>query len=534
MQEIRNLFYEKGQARNLDKVREILGKRIEYVERNVSSLEKQIAAAHKADPEAGDMNESSGPIEIIEDLDEHERLVSGRTVRPAEKLKDARKLLTKSELGGTPNQTVIDKIFGLKDEDDRSSTSSSENDEPVEKPHHARAVVKPNAQSRDGPSAVQSDIQAWLSAANRDIGTSMTATTGKPPTPKPANLPNPKAIQPSIVAPTPSAKSKPPTVIPIPTKLGGLAADRDRQNGMSREAYGSSSRVIHGDNPEEALLRKQLLQYGMEDINAVVAELDIEDASAKSFTESEAGESTGVESFDDDDEEDEDMFGGGKFTAISPKYREQMAALQGKLNGPRPSQVANRIVEAEVQTGKPPISKKTGDSGVRRKKSVRFAESDETSTTIPAYSSDPMSEKIVETPLMVPTVPPSSKRKQSRFKSSLKPSTAPIPTPPVKNQEPHPPNPSNQTINPAPDPDAFHPDDTRDPSMQIVMAQIAHAHQRSRSKLIHQQGGFLARDPDDIDNEEEEQREELWRSGALVDENGKRISRFRASRLGRR
>lgn len=90
--------------------------------------------------------------------------------------------------------------------------------------------------------------------------------------------------------------------------------------------------VPSGESPEDDLLRHQMLKYNMEDVGAVVAELDLEDGADWS---DEGDEDYDEVIGDEDDEEengDEDEFGRTKRRVIDDRYRMGMLELDRRLN----------------------------------------------------------------------------------------------------------------------------------------------------------------------------------------------------------
>ncbi|KAK4692476.1 hypothetical protein P7C71_g4739, partial [Lecanoromycetidae sp. Uapishka_2] len=130
------------------------------------------------------------------------------------------------------------------------------------------------------------------------------------------------------------------------------------------------------ESPEDAALRRQMIQYNMDEVGAVVAELDLDEDndSADEYSEDGSDENSSVE-------EDEDQFGRTKRRVLDDGYRAQMEALQKKLTniGPDPTTVA--LPEPELSTHEPkPSNRKlptiiNEDTKPARKKSVSFANS---------------------------------------------------------------------------------------------------------------------------------------------------------------
>ena len=148
--------------------------------------------------------------------------------------------------------------------------------------------------------------------------------------------------------------------------------------------------VIPDESPEDAALRRQMLRYGMQEVGAIVAEINLDE-----------GESTPPYSDDEDDDydettdEDEDQFGRTKRQVVDDDYRRQMLELERKLNakamenvGPNPDTpvVTSKTLgtcqkdESEVV---PSASSTTREESAQRKKGVRFAEALDVSEAAP-------------------------------------------------------------------------------------------------------------------------------------------------------
>ncbi|KAL4893840.1 Prefoldin subunit-domain-containing protein [Aspergillus ambiguus] len=80
------------------------------------------------------------------------------------------------------------------------------------------------------------------------------------------------------------------------------------------------------ESPEDAQLRREMIRYGLDEVGAVVAELELdEEASDVSFDDYD-------DVYDyDDEEEEEDEFGRSR-TVLNEDYHQQMRELEAKLN----------------------------------------------------------------------------------------------------------------------------------------------------------------------------------------------------------
>src|SRR5699024_3917482 len=130
--------------------------------------------------------------------------------------------------------------------------------------------------------------------------------------------------------------------------------------------------------PEDAALRREMLQYGLDEVGAVVAELDLdEDGSEFSIDEEDDYDYDCMG--DETEDEDEDEYGRTTRRVIDDDYRKQMLELEKKLNakglqniGPDPSSLP---VEVKGELDKPSAIKSNvpGQKSTMKKK-VAFAD----------------------------------------------------------------------------------------------------------------------------------------------------------------
>lgn len=136
------------------------------------------------------------------------------------------------------------------------------------------------------------------------------------------------------------------------------------------------------ESPEDAALRRQMLQYNLDEVGAIVAEMDLE--------ENDSSEDDSEDPHDDygsTTDEEEDQFGRTTNRLVDDNYRQQMLELERKLNakmlvnvGPNPdipnaASPDHKEGEEENAANKIAISvAKTDDERGKGKKGVRFSE----------------------------------------------------------------------------------------------------------------------------------------------------------------
>jgi len=252
------------------------------------------------------------------------------------------------------------------------------------------------------------------------------------------------------------------------------------------------------ESPEDAALRRQMIDYNMGEVGAIVAELDLdEDDTPYSDDESELNDYDNSSA-----EEDEDKFGRTKRRVLNDDYLAEMQGLEQRLKNIGPdaatgtSSVKSGLEEEQhagnamgLQSGpqkSTPVTKrgihfandldlpKAPDTGLSQKLPKALP-----SATIPEFI--PVSRKPIHAPTVVER-PPSA---------TAKPSTI---------REP----------------------DELDPA--LVHQEVSTAYHRMRNHMIQRQGGFMH-----IDDEDEKGEVPL-----IEAEGGpKRVSRFKAARLGK-
>ncbi|KAL8729470.1 MAG: hypothetical protein Q9166_004718 [cf. Caloplaca sp. 2 TL-2023] len=332
------------------------------------------------------------------------------------------------------------------------------------------------------------------------------------------------------------------------------------------------------ESPEDAALRREMIRYNMNEVGAVVAEMTLDDNGQSD--RSNSGESNDEGEDRDSSDEDEDRWGMSARHVLSNDYIKEMRALEQKLNAQQvqntePSADIATILQAEqdlevTQDGNRVKKSPSTTSTDQGNKAVRFANTLDIQERPPSpgpvdqsqhkemRATAPLHTDIVERSPPANDlrngVIPTPKKKASRFKSFLPPEPLPATTiqypPPLQTQA------SNGNQVKTPSLPAFTPPATpkvmptgppgrthapnvierpySDPStmdsvsepdefdVPILQQELMTDYHRTRTQMIQRQGGFLA---------SEREEEEAEAEGPLVDENGKKISRFKAARL---
>ncbi|CCD42247.1 hypothetical protein ACHAPC_009863 [Botrytis cinerea] len=531
--------------RSAEQVVNLLDRRLDYVQQNIKTIEKQIETAEEKLAKATIIstpdvrNEEGLPVtEIIEELDDEGNVISSRLSTP-----------------GNVKPQLLEVL-------------------------HKAGIIEPV--SKDGSGVVE-EVEDDGSASKASIQIDTPPTTEaesvkESNTPTTSSKPEPKSVKFSNDSKTESAESKP-TISPAAKRLEEIM-----QSARESEKLSFEPAVIPTDeSPEDAALRRDMLQYGMSEVRSVVAEINLEDGSD---WESE-------DYADDSDSDDEDQFGKSTRQVVDDELRQRMIELEEKLGVRMMENVGKDSDDyGMVQEGIGRISisgEDTKDSGKgilttsskgksknsnagnpddSSKKSVRFAEELDVSPAPdkPVSSSSKTEMKtapvgdIIERKAPGPSssAPPVQK-KASRFKTSRAPlsngtngisSTTPIATnpshlklfpatpatpkpfsqpiqfvPAIEKPREVPTGPANRTLAPnVIERDVSHdtnaaPPDEFDP--QLLHQEVATEYHRMRNKIIGKQGGFGPEEEGEI--------------VPFTEEEGgpKKVSRFKAARLAK-
>ncbi|TLS23532.1 uncharacterized protein PpBr36_05727 [Pyricularia pennisetigena] len=553
--------------KSADQIINQLDRRLDYVQRNIESLEKQIekaedraaaaaaaeaAAAGSGDGGASGAAEDGLPImDIVEELDDDDNVVSFKLQRPAE---------TEAKVSEVLKKAGVE----LKQNDDDDSSDEEGDAAPKKR-------IEDSTEST-GKLPSQNAQSSTASPVNKSAPTIESQT--KPPTPTQAV---PAAGKKGVSF---SEDTKPAAdnningaTKPMQTKTQKKIEEIMRQ-AREQEQMGTNPPVIPDDeSDDDAKLRRDMLAYSMNEIGPVVAELELEEAYSDDEDEDEDGmEDYGLyddddedaydddDDYDDDEDEEEDERGRSKRSALSPAYRRRMLELEKKLGvgrqsvGKQPPAVAipdepeeddEKIDYNEPRLGRIAIRSNPTAPAIRPKpdppaasamksptttttttttttaaastvkKGVRFAQevdiAEEPTAAPLAKSHEPAEPKVEPVSDIIERAPPAGpKQAPTRFLETMEPKIAPS-------------GPEGRTLadavlerQPVTKP--------REPSefdADLLHQEAAVEYHRLRNKMIQREGGFT--------KEKESAIEPLDES-----EGGpKKMSRFKAARLGR-
>ncbi|KUJ09529.1 uncharacterized protein LY89DRAFT_627679 [Mollisia scopiformis] len=504
-----------SKPRSAAQVVNLLDRRIDYVEQNVRTVQKQLESAeHKlaaasiiSAPEI--RNEEGLPMtEIIEEIDEEGNVISSHTSTPGDARPQLLEVLKKAGVKDLP--TTSPSPVSLSQNPTSKNTPKPRQDDPksAKKGVSFAEDTKPGPESQKSHTAMR--VEEIMKLAKQNEG-----------------------------------KSSEPPIIP------------------------------KNESVEDAALRQEMLQYGMSEVGAVVAELELEEASDWSDGDYEDETSSA---------DDEDAFGRSTGKLIDDELRQRMLELEERLgvrsmqnvgkSGPEYDVVQEGIGRVAIsgQENIPPKStmidksqaKNTGDKS--SKKSVRFSEELDISNPSPEpVASNPTPKERLQAPVgdIVERAPPAQasnttipqpQKKASRFKSSRTPAnvlngplalpnSASLPLQPARSANPKPFS-SPIQFSPATDSERKVPigpegvtlaskvverdvpldtsaaaPDELDP--HLLNQEVAMEYHKMRNRMIGKQGGFM--------------KEEEGEMVPFTEEEGgpKKMSRFKAARLGK-
>lgn len=262
-----------GNARTADQMTNLLSRRIDYVAQNVQAVAKQLEAAENklavatiiSTPDV--RNEDGLPLtEIMEELDEEGNVISSHTTTPGSAKPQLMEALRKAGLSDIPSG--------------EAEVSTAAIPEPV--PENIPAAP-------------------------------VSATKSKKPTPKPVKR---------GVSFTEDTKSGP----ELEKSQTAKRLEEIMSIAKEQERPPTEPAIIPVDeSAEDAAFRHQMLQYGMSEIGAVVAELNLEEEGV-SYSDEDWGDD--LSSVDDDDE---DQFGRSTAKVVDDEMRQRMRDLEERL-----------------------------------------------------------------------------------------------------------------------------------------------------------------------------------------------------------
>lgn len=605
---------DKKQPRTSKQVIGLLSRRIEYVQSNIKSLRGSLRAEEEKSPAsqilsaAQQKDEESFPLmEIWEELDENDNVTSSSMTPASEAAPHIVEALRRAGVPGLQNPRK-DKAPEQTLESTSEEASLLEDSEGIpsalEQGRHSPSKHSPDQTT--SPSTSESDAKGdgRKAGRRRKSVTFADGTKQAPPTP---TQPRPARDVQAAKAASTARRIKAEVRGSIDAlkkvhdagyineevfdrfrkeyveRMQNIPSMMDKQplvrSGASHiQQYNATEKdatpekfdpvVPLDESPEDAALRKEMIQYNMNEVGAVVAQMDLDDEDPDNSTEEGGHQGSS--------DEEENNWGLNTGRALTNEYIKEMQALEQKLKpvfeqtaDPTPTVEALLQAEQELTVGPDgnPIKQISDNaSTAKEKKAVRFAQDLRIQERPPSPRHEtrkapkmkrgliPVNADVIERPITAKGTPnatmPHPAKRVSRFKTirsaQAPPATAPRKSPhlqvtasngnqvktpslpaftPPATPKMTPTGPPGQTHEPnvveRPYSEAAVTNDVSEPDefdASLMRQELTMDYHRTRNRMIQRQGGFLA---DDDEDEE----------GPLVDENGRKISRFKAARL---
>lgn len=571
-------IFGKNDSKKPDQIKSILTNRLDYVTKNIQTLQKQLETAENklaaanvvSNPDAATDDDGLPITEIMEELDDDDNVVSYSLRTPG---------------GGNQKQLLeaLEKL-GIKEEDIPEGGPDSSDE----------------VRNGGDPSKTK-DTQSTQT---------LPAETIAPPAPAPAPIPAPAPAAQAAPSSTPSKESqesktqeraKPKTMC---KKRVAFAEDTKSEEEAEEGETEASKRLVEilrkardeqgiiedpvmpaDEAPEDAALREDMIRYNKEtmeyEMAPIVAELNLEEGS-----EFDSDDYSDYDNEDEDEDENEDQWGRSTKSVVDDDWKLQMLELKERLsqqntfgakktadgNGGDESDDGEGLGRITIKHKEPPsldqtveevkaseaVTPSSSKKGVRFAQSVDIAEESVAAKPSPSLAPassqtnptkkpvvDPLSDVVMERSSRTGAEPTpkssSGKKPTSRFRkerANNNNNNTPtfqglpiIPDTPVaatdhQHQHQHQPNtapsgPQGRTLSTSilehePSMEAKEPDGF---DASLVQQQVSEEYHKMRNRFVYRQGGFLKEDERPVRPLDEE-------------EGGpRRVSRFRAARL---
>ncbi|KAK3336539.1 Prefoldin subunit-domain-containing protein [Cercophora scortea] len=343
-----NEIFGKNDLKEVDQITSVLSRRLDYVEKNIETLQKLVEAEENrlaaavviAHPDGGTDEETGLPItDIIEELDEDDNVVRSRL-----------------QTGSDAEPRVVEALKKLGIHDIPETKADL----------HQTPAPTPSAPAEDAEQAGRPSPA--VTSAQR------LALNGTP------DQESPKARK-SVSF---SEDTKEGHEAEQPTQsldAGARRLQKLMETAKALEAMDMSKAVIpEGESPEDSELRRQMLEYSMSEIGPVVAELELD--------EDYSDEDMEWDETEEEDDDDEDSLGRSQHTVITDDYIKRMQELEKRLgvksaftvqrpeqtNGIPESDGIGRIsVVGKTSSPTEAVQPPTAAPRKKEKKGVRFA-----------------------------------------------------------------------------------------------------------------------------------------------------------------
>jgi len=589
-----------------------ISRRQEYVQRNIETISRQFFVAEgKLEEfafasvtasgvygdgigEDDDDDEPAGGLplsEIHEELDEDGNVIRGEVRRPEE---TTGKVLERLRMAGLSEKDLGasgSKVEEVKPAAPTSPTSPTQLSPAIKPMGSAKDVAVSDAEGGERPTIRKKSVSFSADTkespkkprADSDEGKKSVSFADKVAVARAADPPDNRSVSFSpaveeIPAQTDVGDSPPQAQqgdqIPINTDpdsqkdLRAYFKPGDKVFEVNEENETTKPHIVMptDESEEDAAIRREMLDYHLNEVNNIVATMELDDPDDDEHDDSEyttseyQDEDTPYTSgLSDSDAEDEDEFGRSKRPAVTDAYRDEMEALKARLIGnlgkvALPDEVDGNDADVELDPAdarrlvirEKPSTSDTSDGEKKptatSKKRVSFAEELDVAkpSSPPHKATKPIENETVApivggvterstaaSPSLPTALPP---QKLSRFKQDrVAPAPADNDTQDDNTTSGAPPTgppgipmadtllERKPTAARAPDPDGYDP--------LLARRELASEYYRRRNDMVREQGGFKV------------QRDEDEDLGDLMEERDdgqvKKVSRFKAARLGK-
>ncbi|PGH28018.1 hypothetical protein AJ80_00273 [Polytolypa hystricis UAMH7299] len=389
-----------GVIRSREQIVANIARRIDYVRQNIFTLEKQLAAAEDklnvilVIEQPSNINEEGLPItDIVEELDDEGHVINSSTRTAGQAAPELLDVLKKAGVD-VPERGDGDKGLHAGKKDMGALQMAPEDGMDIDKPSPSEGLPESTG-STSGVSQIMpptDDAIATSSVTDSSVSQASNVTTrGSPPV---------------------------------------ITSDEDTEDD-------STMMTEIDESPEDAALRREILQYGLEEVGAVVAELEM-DESGSEFSISD-------EEYLMTDDEEEDEYGRTTRRVLDEEYHKQMRELEQNLNakvlrniGPDPSKLPDEVQrelegsKAVLEIAEPEVvvSDKVDEKPAKKKKKVAFADeldiAPDRATKAASSDVEAKPERKVETPT-VPAIQEAIVERSQAKKEEAQDTTQPAP-----------------------------------------------------------------------------------------------------------
>lgn len=355
----------------VEQILSVLGRRLDYVEKNIEGLNKLLekeenrlaAASVVARPDLGTDEATGLPItDIIEELDENDNVVSSRLQRGGDlqpRIVEALKKMGIEEKDLPQDEEELEKsqpttqdeakakagagatqAGGKKGVEDKAEENKPADEvkvygpEPPPHPPQPRKRAKPKAdvsaqKTTNNKAEAKADSQPKRAEANEINKSDATPSSSSPQ--KLSQPSEPASAKKSVSFAADTKPGHEPQPEP-PKSLTAQRLEKLMQQAREQEKMDMSDAVIpENESPEEAKLRREMLEYSMSEIGPVVAELTLEESDYTTENDTTDWDDEDENEDDDDDDDDEDELGRSKKSPITPEYIRRMQELERRL-----------------------------------------------------------------------------------------------------------------------------------------------------------------------------------------------------------